>query len=104
MISVRLRSTCTRHVRVDEVCGLSGLSVMVMSTSDSILQAPGSLPNCYSPVTLFSSSSGAPLRLSIVVRKAPDVVAWHFVVLRTLLDAVVYLGCVTDTAGCLHGY
>ncbi len=36
------------------------------------------------------------MRVAVVVRKEADTVAGHFVVLRTLLDAVVYLGCVTD--------
>ena len=75
-----------------------------MPPNDAILSAPPALPLGYTPVTLLPDYSAAPLRLSIIVRKEPDPVAGHFVILRNLLDAVVYLGCVTDSGGKIHGY
>jgi hypothetical protein len=80
-----------------------------MPPTDSILAAPAALPAGYLPVALFPEHAAAPLRLCILARKEPDPVAGHFVTLRTLLDAVVYLGCITDSGasaapGRLHGY
>jgi hypothetical protein len=46
----------------------------------------------------------SPLQLNVLARKDPDPVAGHFVILRSVLDAVVYLGCITDAGGRLHGY
>lgn len=71
--------------------------------SSPILAAPSILPAGYLPVIL-PEQGAAPLRLAVIVRKDPDPVAGHFVVLRTLLDAVVYLGCLTDAGGHIHGY
>jgi hypothetical protein len=73
------------------------------SPGNPILSAPSALPPGYVPVAL-PDQGAAPLRLAAIVRKEPDPVAGHFVVLRTLLDAVVYLGCLTDAGGRLHGY
>src|SRR5262245_25017122 len=75
-----------------------------MPSLDSVLAAPPALPSGYLAVPLFSEHKSAPLQLCIIARKDPDLVAGHFVVLRTLLDAVVYLGCLTDAGGRLHGY
>src|SRR5260370_12186048 len=41
----------------------------------------------------------APLCVCVLVRQTPDPVAGHFILLRDLHDALVYLGCVTDAAG-----
>jgi len=75
-----------------------------MATADPILAAPGALPHGYAPVVLFPQLAAVPLRLCLIVRQEPDPVAGRFVVLRNLLDAVVYLGCITDAGGRLHGY
>ena len=72
--------------------------------SDSILSAPPSLPAGYLATPLFPESATAPLRICLVTRKDADPAAGHFVTLRTLLDAIVYLGCITDSGGRLHGY
>jgi hypothetical protein len=90
---------------------LSFIAEVSMPPSDPILSAPSPVPAGYLPVALFPEHAAAPLRLCILARKDPDSVAGHFVILRTLLDAVVYLGCITDAgavgrgaAGRLHGY
>jgi hypothetical protein len=44
----------------------------------------------------------SPLRLCVLVRQTPDPAAGHFVVLRDLHDALVYLGCVVDAGGQLR--
>ena len=75
-----------------------------MPPTTPVLAAPRSLPPAYQPVTLFPDTKSAPLRLAVIVRTEPDPVAGHFVILRTLLDTVVYLGCITDAADRLHGY
>src|SRR6185295_15122789 len=78
-----------------------------MPAVDPILASPAALPAGYLPVPLFPDHVAAPLRLCILTRKDPDPVAGHFVILRNLLDAVVYLGCITDSGGGgsrLHGY
>src|ERR1700690_1769600 len=75
-----------------------------MPPTDPILSAPTALPQGYLPVALLPDHAAAPLRISIIVRKDPDPVAGSFIVLRTLLDAVVYLGCIADAGGKLHGY
>src|SRR5690348_5979957 len=75
-----------------------------MAANDTILSAPPALPAGYLPINLLPDSKSAPLPLNIIARKDPDPVGGHFVILRTLLDAVVYLGCITDSANRLHGY
>ena len=75
-----------------------------MPAAESILSAPSALPPGYLAVPLLPDHRAAPLRLSAIVRKEADPVAGHFVILRTLLDAVVYLGCVSDAGDRLHGY
>ena len=75
-----------------------------MPSSEPILTAPQTLPLGYFAAPLFPDHRTAPLRISVIVRKEPDPVAGHFVILRTLLDAVVYLGCITDSGDRLHGY
>ena len=74
-----------------------------MAQADPILAAPSALPAGYFAVPLFPQG-GSPISLSVIVRKDPDPVAGHFVTLRTLLDAVVYLGCLTDAGNKVHGY
>ena len=56
------------------------------------------LPAGYLAVPIHDPGE-APLRLCVLVRQTPDPVAGHFVLLRDLHDALVYLGCVADAAG-----
>ena len=62
-------------------------------------QASGKLPEGYRAVPISESDQGAALRLCVLIRQTPDPVAGHFLVLRDLPDAVVYLGCVSDVSG-----
>jgi hypothetical protein len=64
--------------------------------------AASKLPPAYTPVPLSPGQDAAPLRLCVVIRKAPDPVAGHLVVLRDTIDARVLLGCITDAAGRPH--
>ena len=78
-----------------------------MSTTDPILSAPTSLPKGFLPINLLPDCKSSPLRINIIAREEPDPVAGHFVTLRTLLDAIIYLGAITDAGpggGRLHGY
>ena len=60
------------------------------------------LPDGYRAVPVNACDEGAPLRLCVLVRQTPDPVAGHFVMLRDLHDALVYLGCVTDAGGAVR--
>jgi len=60
------------------------------------------LPEGYRAIPINESDQGGPLRLCVLVRQTPDPVAGHFVMLRDLHDAVVYLGCVTDAGGAVR--
>jgi len=73
------------------------------AAESTVTSAPPALPAGYLAVPLFSDHK-SPLRLSVVARKDADSVAGHFVTLRTALDAVMYLGCIADAGGRLHGY
>jgi len=61
-------------------------------------QTPNRLPQGYLAIPVHETGE-APLRLCVLVRQTPDPVAGHFVLLRDLHDAVVYLGCLTDAGG-----
>ena len=69
---------------------------------NSIKDAPLSLPDGYVAIPLSAEQAASPLRLCAVVKKQPDPVAGHLVLLRDLLDAKVYMGCVVDTLGRLQ--
>jgi hypothetical protein len=60
------------------------------------------LPEDYVAVSLFPDESGARLKVCLVVRPKADPLAGHWVVLRTLFDAWVYLGCLADAGGGIH--
>ena len=77
---------------------------MAAPPTDSILTAPTALPKGFGAVNLFPDCKSSPLRINMIARDEPDPVAGHFVTLRTLLDAIVYLGAITDSGGRLHGY
>src|SRR5437867_5221562 len=55
-------------------------------------------PSGYLAIPVHEPGEG-PLRLCVLVRQLPDAVAGHFVLLRDLHDALVYLGCVVDAGG-----
>ncbi len=69
---------------------------------NSIKDAPLSIPDGYVAIPLSAEQAASPLRLCAVVKKQPDPVAGHLVLLRDLLDAKVYMGCVVDTLGRLQ--
>ncbi len=64
---------------------------------------PG-IPEGYLAVPVSQSETGAALRLCVLVRQTPDPAAGALVLLRDLPDAQVYLGCVTDITGRVHGW
>ncbi|MFC1782187.1 hypothetical protein ACFL02_01210 [Planctomycetota bacterium] len=57
------------------------------------------LPQGYAAIALSADQDSALLRTCAVVRQKPDPVAGHLVVLRSTLDAQVFLGCITDAEG-----
>ena len=57
------------------------------------------LPDGYQAIPIHEGDQAAPLRLCVLVRQTPDPVAGHFVLLRDLHDAMIYLGCVADAGG-----
>src|SRR5437899_683449 len=59
---------------------------------------PSRIPEGYRAIPIHRTDE-APLRVCVLVRQTPDPVAGHFILLRDLHDALVYLGCVTDAAG-----
>ena len=60
------------------------------------------IPDGFLPIPIHETSPGMPLRVCVLVRRAPDPVAGPFVLLRDLPDAMVYLGCVADAEGRLR--
>jgi len=68
--------------------------------------APGrsstTVPDGYVAVPLGPEQAKAPARLCVLVRREPDPVGGRLVVLRDLVDARVYLGCLADAAGVVH--
>jgi hypothetical protein len=69
-----------------------------------IRYSPGKLPDGYAAAPISIEQRGAPLRLCVLVRPEPDSVGGHLVVLRSLVDARVFLGCVVDAAGTVHDW
>ncbi len=60
------------------------------------------IPQGYGVVPVTVEQTGVPLRISVLVRRQPDPVAGHFVVLRDAVDARVLLGAVTDAQQRVH--
>src|SRR5688572_11581086 len=61
----------------------------------------GRLPSGFTAVPIIPAPAGAPapaLRVCVLAREAADPVAGHLVLLREMLDARAYLGCVLDAA------
>ena len=67
--------------------------------SPQIKDAPSSIPDGYGIVEVSAEQKVSPLRIGVIVKKQADPVAGHLVMLRDLLDAQVYLGCVADASG-----
>ena len=63
-------------------------------------ELPSKLPTGYAPAPLSVEQVGASVRLSVVVRTeaGKGLEGGPFVLLREMLDARVYLGCITDAA------
>ena len=50
------------------------------------------LPDGYRAIPVHAIGAEVPLRVCVLVRQTPDPVAGHFVLLRDLHDALVYVG------------
>lgn len=53
-------------------------------------------------IPIHGGTEQAPLRICVLARGAPHPVDGSFLLLRTTIDALVYLGCVTDTTGAVR--
>ena len=69
-----------------------------MSGSDVRDALPG-IPAEYAAVPVAADQAGRSLSICAMVRKKPDPVAGHLVVLRDLIDGRVLLGCLLDAGG-----
>src|SRR6266571_3521138 len=67
--------------------------------SVQVKDAPSQIPDGYAVVPINAEQKSSPLRIGVMVKKQPDPVAGHLVMLRDLLDAQVYLGCIIDALG-----
>src|SRR5258707_5510020 len=67
--------------------------------SPQIKDAPSQIPDGYAVIAVSAEQKASPLKIGVIVKKQPDPVAGHLVMLRDLLDAQVYLGCVSDASG-----
>ena len=57
------------------------------------------IPEGYRAIPIHGNATESVLRLCVLARTAADPAAGHLVLLRSLPDTLVYLGCVTDVAG-----
>lgn len=64
-------------------------------------EPPTEFPKGYRAIPILKDQ-GSPLRLCVLACQNPDPVTGHFVLLRDLPDARVYLGCVTDAKGAVR--
>ncbi len=60
------------------------------------------VPQGYSVVPISGDQAASSLRIGVLVRREPDAVAGHLVVLRDTIDAQALLGAVTDISGRVH--
>ena len=60
---------------------------------------PAGLPDGYVAIPVSAEQVTALLRICVVVRREPDAVAGHLVVLRDMIDAKVLLSCILDAGG-----
>src|SRR5688500_1423065 len=69
--------------------------------SQATKPSAGRLPPGYAAVPILPAppaSPPPPLRVCILARETTDPVAGHLVLLREMLDAKAYLGCIIDAA------
>lgn len=57
------------------------------------------VPEGYAAVDLFPGEGSGPLRVCVLCRSEAGPVGGRFVVVRDVLDASVYLGCIVDASG-----
>jgi len=60
------------------------------------------VPEGYAAVMVCADQAVSALRICLLVRRAPDPVAGHLVVLRDLIDGRVLLGCILDAGGAVQ--
>src|SRR4051812_11275980 len=48
---------------------------------------------------IHRAAEQSPLRICALTRSSPHPVDGHFLLLRSTVDALIYLGCVTDSVG-----
>jgi hypothetical protein len=71
-------------------------------STNGVKDAPERIPDGYLAVPISVDQTAAPLRVCALVRKQADPVAGHLVVLRSTVDARVFLGALVDAAGQVH--
>jgi len=59
-------------------------------------EASAEVPEGYVAIPVSAEQVSAPLRICVLVRREPDPVGGHLVVLRDLIDAKALLGCIVD--------
>lgn len=64
-----------------------------------VRDALAQVPEGYAAVMVSADQAVSALRICVLVRRSPDPVAGHLVVLRDLIDGRVLLGCVQDAGG-----
>lgn len=69
-----------------------------MSSADAS-RLSGVVPEGFLAVPIGAEQMAASLRVCVVVRREPDPVAGHLVLLRDLVDGHVLLGCILDAGG-----
>jgi hypothetical protein len=69
-----------------------------MSASD-VRDGQVAIPEGYAAVPVGADQAESTLRICVLVRREPDPVAGHLVVLRDLIDGRVLLGCILDAGG-----
>ncbi|HUS92321.1 MAG TPA: hypothetical protein VM389_08615 [Phycisphaerae bacterium] len=69
-----------------------------MSASE-VTDALVEIPEGYAAVPIAADQARSMVRPCVLVRRSPDPVAGHLVVLRDLIDGRVLLGCLVDAAG-----
>jgi len=72
-----------------------------MSGSD-VRNAQTRVPEGYAGVVISPDQADDPLRICVLVRRSPDPVAGHLVVLRDLIDGRALLGCIVDAGGAVQ--
>ena len=74
-----------------------------MAVSD-VRDALAAIPEGYAAVPVSAGQAAGSLRICVLVRREPDPVAGHLMILRDLIDGRVILGCVVDARGAVQGW